>query len=194
MKRHALTIAQRHSAERFALALVSTGLIACSSGQATPEVEVPSEQQAWLLSACTAGTPDFGSWSRDQHGALSFALPPGYKMLKGPPDVISLQGPARRATLGAHFVPPQDARQMFDFYRYRARVRQNVCRGSFGGYPADVVGSYDKGRYGLVAMFEPVWGGANAGKFLYVSISSPRLEEARELRTVLHSIQLAEIR
>jgi hypothetical protein len=59
------------------------------------------------------------------------------------------------------------------------------------GYPAEVVGSYDDGQFGLLALWEASWGGEDAGKWLLARITGLRVEEAIELRAVLHTIRPA---
>jgi hypothetical protein len=82
-----------------------------------------------------------------------------------------------------------EARQTYDSYYFRARQKRNACRASLSGYTADVIGFYDRGQYGLIARWAAAWGGEDAGKVLIATIMSPRVEEAIELRAVLHTMR-----
>jgi hypothetical protein len=82
-----------------------------------------------------------------------------------------------------------EARQTYDSYFFFAPQKRNACRARLSGYSADVIGFYDRGQYGLIARWEVTWGGEDAGKVLVATIRSPRVEEAIELRAVLHTMR-----
>ena len=82
-----------------------------------------------------------------------------------------------------------EARRIYDSYFFRSQQKRNACRSRLSGYPADVIGFYDRGQYGLVARWEVTWGGEDAGKWLVATMRSPRVEEAIELRAVLHTMR-----
>lgn len=190
MNRHASTRAPWWSmADRHLLACLGVifSFAACSGTQAMRRPEILSGEEAWVASACTPAHPDFSEWGRRLVGGVSVATPPGYIVLQGPRDNIAFRGPARRSSIG--FTLVRDEKQVFDSYYYRQAQKRNACRDVIGGYPADVVGWYDRGQYGLIARWEASWGGEDDGKWLLAVISSTRLEEATELRAVLHSIR-----
>ena len=141
------------------------------------------------MSACSPARPDFTSWTRRQVGGVTIAAPPGFIVEQGQPTNIAVRGAGRQSFLG--FTIERDARQTFDAFSFRQRQKRNQCRDYLGGYPADVVAWYDRGQYGLVARWEAAWGGKDEGQWLLATIFSSRLEEARDLRAVLHTIQPA---
>jgi hypothetical protein len=53
----------------------------------------------------------------------------------------------------------------------------------------DVIGTYDRGQFALTAFWEASWGGEDAGRWLQARVMSNSLEEAIELRAVLHTIR-----
>jgi hypothetical protein len=102
---------------------------------------------------------------------------------------IYVRNSARRAHLALTFLLQHEARKNYDLDFYRQVQKRNVCRTSLSGYPADVIGTYNLGQFGLVALWEASWGGEDAGKWLQAGISSSRVEEAIDLRAVLHTIR-----
>lgn len=143
-----------------------------------------------MSSACTPAPADFSTWSQRRLGGVTFAVPPGYVVEPdSPTDRISVRDEGRRAQLAFSFIFPQEARQTFDaLYRNRG-PRQSACEGRLSGYPVDVIGRYDRGRFTLSAFWEASWGGDDAGKWLQATIVSTQLEKAIELRAVLHTIR-----
>jgi hypothetical protein len=189
-----LTTVSRWSSEGrrlLAWLVVACGITACSRNQASPGTDLPSAEEAWVASACTPAHPDFSAWTRRRVGGVTVAAPPGYEVLQGPPTNILFQGPARRSSGMFQLMLRNEARTTFDSYRFRQRQKTNVCRGRLSGYPADVIGMYDRGQYMLVAFWEATWGGEDAGKWLMATIRSPRIEEATELRAILHTMRPA---
>ena len=192
MNRHALTIARPWpKADRYLVTWFAAvcSLAGCSRNTGIARADVPSAEEAWVASVCTPASPDFSSWTRRQVGGVTIAIPPSYTPLQGPPTNILIQGPARRSSGGLAVYEASEARRMYDSYFFRARQKRNACRANLSGYPADVIGSYDRGQYGLFARWEVTWGGKDAGKFLIATIISPRVEEAIELRAVLHTMR-----
>ena len=192
MNRHALTIAMPWAkADRrlvTSLAVVFS-LTACSRNPGTVRADVPSAEEAWVGSVCTPVSPDFSSWTRRQVGGVTIGIPPGYTPLQDALTNIGIQGPARRANMFFAIYQAPEARQTYDSYYFRARQKRNACRANLSGYPADVIGFYDRGQYGLIARWAAGWGGEDAGKVLIATITSPRVEEAIELRAVLHTMR-----
>src|SRR6185503_16479578 len=192
MLRYCLTrTLRRSSSDRRLLAwlVVVCALTGCSRNQASHGTDVPSAEEAWVASACTPAHPDFSTWTRRRVGGVTVAAPPGYEALQGPPTNILFQGPARRTSGVFQVILPNEARTAFDSYRFRQRQKTNVCRASLSGYSADVIGMYDRGQYVVVALWEATWGGEDAGKWLMATIRSPRVEEATELRAILHTMR-----
>jgi hypothetical protein len=191
MTRHALTIATRWSPDRNFLVLLAAGcsLTGCGRNQAIPRDEIPSDEKAWVMSACDPARPDFTSWSRGQIGGVSIAAPPGFTLEQSAPTTIAVRGSARQSSLV--FDVERDPRQTFDALFSLQRQTRHQCRDYMGPYPADVVAWYDRGQYGLVARWEATWGSGDEGTWLLARISSTRVEEARMLRAVLHSLQPA---
>jgi hypothetical protein len=194
MNRHALTIAMvRSQADRPLVALLGAlfGLLGCSRSQAI-EGDVPSGEQAWVNAACTPASPDIGQWARRLVGGVMVSAPPGYTILQGPPTNVLFQGPARRSQGAFSVVRPHEAQQNYDSYFFRQRRYRNACRANLSGYTADVIATYDAGRYTLYARWDAnQWGGEDSGKWLEATILSPRLEEAIELRAILHTVRPA---
>jgi hypothetical protein len=102
---------------------------------------------------------------------------------------IYVRNDARRSHLSLSFILQHEARQNYDAVFFRQVRKRNPCRTSLSGYPADVIGTYDRGQFALTAIWEATWGGEDAGKWLHATIASPRVEEAIELRAVLHTIR-----
>lgn len=168
---------------------VACALAGCRTNQAIQRADVPSAEEAWVASACTPAHPDFSTWTRRRVGGVTVAAPPGFIVEQGPPTNIGIRSPARSTYGLFSVVRQQEAQQMFDSYYYRQQQRRNVCRASLSGYPADVVATYDRGRYTLIARWQAEWGGEDSGKWLLATITSSRPEEATELRAILHTVR-----
>jgi len=104
---------------------------------------------------------------------------------------IYVRSDARRAHLSLTFLLQHEARQNYDLAFYRQVQKRNPCRTSLSGYQADAIGTYNLGQFSLIAVWEASWGGEDAGKWLMATISSTRVEEAIDLRAVLHTIRPA---
>jgi len=195
MDLHPLTIAPGWSrADRHFLVglTIVCGLTGCSSGQAIQRPDVPSAEESWVNSACSPESPDFSAWPRRSVGGVTVGAPPGYTVLQGPPTNILFQGPARRSYGGFNVVQRQESQQNYDRYFYAQHTYRNACSAPLSGYAAQVVATFDRGKYTLYARWDAnQWGGGDAGKWLEASISSPRVEEAIELRAILHTMRPA---
>jgi hypothetical protein len=177
-------------ADRHLVALAAVcSLAGCSSTQAGQRVDVPSREDAWVAAACTAAHPDFSTWTRHRVGGVTIAVPPGYIVEQGPMTNIYVRNDARRAHLSLTFLLQHEARQNYDLAFYRQVQKRNPCRSSLSGYQADAIGTYNLGQFSLIAVWEASWGGEDAGKWLMATISSTRVEEAIDLRAVLHTIR-----
>jgi hypothetical protein len=196
VNRHALTIAPGWSrADRLLLVCLTIvfGLAGCSRNQAIQR-DVPSAEEAWVNGACTPVSPDFSAWPRRRVGGVTVAAPPGYEVLQGPPTNILFRGPARRTSGGFSVVQPPEAQQNYDYYFLSQHRYRNACRANLSGYTAQVIATYDRGQYALYARWDAnQWGGEDAGKWLQASVTSPRVEEAIELRAILHTMRPADI-
>src|SRR5262245_41741655 len=96
-------------------------LAACSTGQgATPEVNVPSSDQAWVNSACDAASIDTTGWRRFKLGDLTIRVPPQYTPTGYAGYDFAARGPGGTVRMRLH---PQ-ARYAFDSYNV-ARRGQN---------------------------------------------------------------------
>jgi hypothetical protein len=144
-----------------------------------------------VLAACTPVAPDFSAWTRRQVAGVTIAVPPGWIVEQGPPTNIGIRNAARRSYAGFGIHERSEAKENYDFLYYRQRKYRNACRTNLSGYPADVIASYDRGQYNLFAFWQAEWGGKDAGKWLSASITSTRVEEATELRALLHTVQPA---
>ena len=123
---------------------------------------------------------------------MTIAVPPGYIVEQGPMTNIYVRNAARRSHIAFIVLNSTEARKTFDDAYYRQRQKQSACRASLSGYPAEVVGGYDRGQFALMALWDASWGGDDAGKSLLATIASPRAEEATELRAVLHTVRPVE--
>ena len=177
---------------RHLFVLLGIALCLACSGQQSIRQDLPSEQEAWVNSACTPVSPDFSAWTRRQVGSVTIAIPPGYIAEQGPPTNIGIRGPARRSTIVVAIHNQQEAQRSFDASYDRQRQYRHVCRTTLSGYTADVIGGYDRGQYFLVARWQVEWKGGDEGKSLVASISGTRLEEVIELRAVIHTIRPVE--
>ena len=193
MIRHASTILPAHPRAgcRFVAWLLAVCTIGgCSRSQGISAADVASAEEAWVASACTPAAPDFSLWRRRQVSGVTIAIPPGYTPEQGPKTNIGIRGPARRSGMSFAIYMPHETRRMYDSYFFQTKKEHHACSTSLSGYPADVIAWYDRGQYGLFARWDAnEWGGEDAGKFLVATIVSPRVEEARELRTILHTMR-----
>ena len=172
---------------------IACGITGCSSNPSIRGGDVPSAEEAWVNAACTPVSPDFSEWPRRRVGGVTVAAPPGYEVLQGPPTNILFQGPARRSTGTFTVVQRQEGQRNYDRYFFGHYTHRNACRATLSGYAAEVVATFDRGRYSLYARWDAdQWGGGDAGKWLEGSIISPRVEEAIELRAILHTMRPAE--
>lgn len=143
-----------------------------------------TENQAWVSTTCDAGSPDDSTWQRHRLGGITIAVPPTYTVSRGTEFSLILR--AGRGTLA--FTLHRNARYLFDDMNY-PRLNQNWCNASFSGYATEVIGWYDRGLFGLVARWDATWGGEDAGKWLFARMTATRVQDARVLRSVLHTIR-----
>lgn len=164
------------------------GLISAIScgGQPSPELDVPSADQAWVATACDPVSVDTTGWRRERLGDLTIAIPPEY--VNGPyqPYTLGFRGPLGAVRMLLH----RDARYSFDADN-RARRGQNWCNGILGGYQAEVLAWRDQFRganYNLSARVLATWGGQDEGKWLYINLKASRLRDAYRMRDALHTL------
>ena len=191
MTLHALTIAKRWSRADRQLVLwlaAVCSLAGCNRNRVGQQI-VNSPEEAWLASACSPVETDVSTWARRRVGGVTIAVPPGYVVEQGPLTSMSIRNESRRSHIAFNFIFPQEARQTFDALSNNRRPRQSACEGRLSGYPVDVIGTYDRGQFALTAFWEASWGGEDAGRWLQARVTSNRLEEAIELRAVLHTIR-----
>lgn len=161
-------------------------LCACSPAR-DPALEPapPSPDRAWVASTCDAGSPaDTTGWKRHRLGDITIAAPARFTISEGTPYTLRLRGGSGSLSLTLH----RNARYLFDDLN-RARRNQVWCRASYGGYQTEVLGWKDLGYFGLIARWEATWGGQDAGKWLFASMSALQLSDAQLLRDMLHTIQ-----
>lgn len=203
MTRHALTIA---TGWRRALGLMATVccVAACSSGQAgTPEVNVPSSDEAWVASACDPVSVDTTGWKRYRLGDLSIQIPAQYTLIgqSSSQYTLSVRGPGGNLSVFLH----RDARYSFDGYN-AARRGQNWCRGSLGGFQAEIVSWFERfagaprdtragearigATYNFAARLPASWGGQDTGKWLFAYVGASRIRDAHMLRDALHTLSV----
>ena len=147
------------------------------------EPEPLTPDQAWVASTCDAGGPIDTTWRRHRLGGITIAVPPKYTVSEGTPYALTLRGRGS-LTLTLH----RNARYLFDDMN-RARRFQNWCRASFSGYATEVIAWRELMSFNLIARWEATWGGEDAGKWLFASMRAGRLEDAKQLRDVLHTIR-----
>lgn len=151
------------------------------------EPEPLTPDQAWVASTCDAGSPaDTTGWKRHRLGDITIAAPGRFTVSEGTPYSLRLRSGSGSLSLTLH----RNARYLFDDSN-RARRNQNWCRASFGGYETEVLAWKDVGFFGLVARWEATWGGQDAGKWLFASLSAMQLSDAQMLRDMLHTIAVA---
>ena len=93
---------------------------------------------------------------------------------------------------GFSLVQPDEGRRNYDYYFFGQHRYRNACRAILSGYTAEVIATFDRGKYSLYARWDAnQWGGEDAGKWLQASITGPRVEEAIELRSILHTMRPA---
>ena len=196
MNRHALTIAPRWSKADLHLLVYLTilyGVTGCSSNKSIQGGDIPSAEQAWVNAACTPVSPDFSEWPRRKVGGVTVAAPPGYEILQGPPTNILFRGPARRSTGLFAVVQRLEGQRNYDRSFFGQYAYRNACRATLSGYAAEVVATFNSGRYSLYARWDAdQWGRGDEGKWLEAWINSPRVEEAIQLRAILHTMRPAE--
>lgn len=180
--------------------VVACVLAACSSGQgAAPEVNVPSSDQAWVNSACDASSVDTTGWRRYKLGDLTIQVPPQYTPTGYAGYDFAARGSGAIVRMRLH---PQ-ARYVFDGYNV-ARRGQNWCKGSLGGYQAEILSWFEpfdgnrrdtrggelimEASYNFVARLPASWGGQDEGKWLFVYIGASRIRDAYALRDALHTL------
>jgi hypothetical protein len=178
-------------------------LAACSSSQgADPEVNVPSSDQAWVASACDAASIDTTGWRRYRLGDLTIQVPPQYTPTGYAGYDFAARGHGGTIWMRLH---PQ-ARYAFDSYNI-ARRGQNWCRGSLGGYQAEILSWFEPfngnrrdtrggeliigASYNFVARLPASWGGQDEGKWLFIYVGASRLRDAYALRDALHTLSAA---
>jgi hypothetical protein len=151
------------------------------------EPEPLTPDQVWVASTCDAGSPaDTTGWKRHRLGDITIAAPGRFTVSEGTPYSLRLRSGSGSLFLTLH----RNARYLFDDSN-RARRNQNWCRASFGGYETEVLAWKDVGFFGLVARWEATWGGQDAGKWLFASLSAMQLSDAQMLRDMLHTIAVA---
>ena len=177
---HALTIAGRRS-----VAVIPAMLLALSgcARQASYEPVVLSEDQAWIASTCDPGSPVDSGWQRHQIGGVTISVPPTYRVSRSAPFGLTLRG---RGTLWLTL--GRESKYEFEVLN-RPRPVQKWCSGSLSGYPTEVLGWKHDGVYGLAALWAASWGGDDAGKWLVARMTTTRIQDARLLRSVLHTIR-----
>ena len=186
---------------------------ACSSGQAsTPEVNVPSSDDAWVASACQPVSIDTTGWRRHRLGDISIQVPTQYSLTgqsKRPVAVGSdyigfdmvVRGPGGSIGIQLH----RNARYTFDQFN-GARRGQNWCSGSLGGYQAEIVSWFEPFRgsrrdtfageliigatYNFAARLPASWGGQDAGKWMFIYVGASRIRDAHMLRDALHTLSV----
>ena len=194
MHRPARTIApwpSRTAPHLVAWLIALFSITACSRNQSIQRADVPSAEEAWVNAACSPATPDFSGWTRHRVEGVTIAAPPSFIVEQGSPTSLAVRSPSRSTYGALSFVFQKEARETFDSYFFRQQRMRNLCRATMSGYPADVFASYDRGRFALVARWQAEWGGEDAGKWMLATISSTRLEEATELRAILHTMRPA---
>ena len=197
-----------------ALFTASWCFAACSSGQsATPEVNVPSSDEAWVASACQPASIDTTGWRRYRVGDLSIQVPREYVLTGQSSRPISwesdyfgsdlyFRGPGGSLSIQLH----RNARYTFD-QANRARRGQNWCSGSLGGHQAEIVSWYERfagtprdtragelilgATYNFAARLPASWGGQDDGKWVFAYVGASRLRDAHRLRDALHTISPA---
>jgi hypothetical protein len=207
MNRHALTIARRQPRTDHPLVGwvgVAGFLLACSSGQGgTPEVSVPSGDEAWVASACQPASVDTTGWRRYRVGDVTIHVPPEYSLIGQSSRTYDLRfrGPGGTLSIQLH----RNAGYSFDQVN-QARRGQNWCRGNLGGYQAEIVSWLEPFRgtrrdtrageliisatYNFAARLPATWGGQDQGKWVFVYVGASRLRDARLLRDALHSLSV----
>lgn len=203
MNRHALRIAPRSRADRHLFLWMSGvfGLAACSSGQANPEVNVPSSDQAWVASACDAASIDTTGWRRHRLGDITIAVPAEYRFSSPDQYQLVFRGPRGTLVLSLH----RDARYSFDAAN-SARRGQNWCNGNLGGNQAEILSWFEPfdgirrdtragelqigAAYNFVARLPATWGGQDEGKWLFAQVGASRLRDAHVLRDALHTLSV----
>jgi hypothetical protein len=89
-----------------------------------------------------------------------------------------------------NLVQPQESQKNYDRFFYGQHTYRNACDANLSGYAAQVVATFDRGMYSLYARWDAnQWGSGDGGKWLEASVSSPRVEEAIELRAILHTMR-----
>ena len=204
MNRHVLRIAPRRSrADRRLLLLVGVVAACSSSSQATPELDVPSSDEAWVASACQPASIDTTGWRHYRLGDLTIEVPSEYRP-SGAPDPYRLvfRGPGGSLMLYMH----RSVRDAFDGSN-SPRRGQNWCNGSLGGNRAEILSWFEPftgqrrdtrggelvlgATYNFVAQLPASWGGQDEGKWLFIRIGASRLRDARALRDAVHTIRPA---
>jgi hypothetical protein len=188
-------------------------LTACSSGQAgTPEVNVPSTDEAWVASACQPVSVDTSGWRRYRLGDISIRIPTQYSLtgqssrpLAVGSDYVgydlTFRGPGGSLSIQLH----RNARYTFDRFN-GARRGQNWCHGSLGGYQAEIVSWFERfsgaprdtrageavigATYNFAARLPATWGGQDAGKWLFAYVGATRIRDAHLLRDALHTLSV----
>ena len=199
MSLHVLTIANR-----WPLTLVLGLSVSCSSSQASPEVSVPSSDEAWVASACDAVSVDTTGWRRHRIADITIQAPSQYTPSgsRGQTEHsrdLTLRGPGGSIQI----IVDRNARYMYDDVN-RARRGQNMCNGSLGGYQSEIISWFERfgstptdtrsgelvlgATYNFAARLPVSWGGPDAGKWLFVYVGASRIRDAYLLRDVLHTL------
>ena len=176
-------------------------------GQASPEVSVPSPDEAWVASACQPVSVDTTGWLSYRIGDLMIQAPPEYQG-SGFGYEFSIRGPGGFLYLHLH----RNARYDFDATNV-ARRGQTWCNGSLGGYQAEILSWFDGFartsartpriqsaiqnpqtpqaaiNYNYVARLEATWGGQDQDKWLFARVGASRLRDAQQLRAALHTLR-----
>ena len=114
---------------------------------------------------------------------------------------MSVRGPGGNLSVFLH----RDARYSFDRYN-AARRGQNWCRGSLGGFQAEIVSWFERfggtprdtrageliisATYNFAARLPATWGGQDAGKWLFAYVGATRIRDAHLLRDALHTLSV----
>lgn len=196
-----------------ALPVFILGLVACGSSQAgTPDVDVPSPDEAWVASACQPISVDTTGWRRHRLGDISIQIPTQYSLTGQSSRPVAFgsdyfgydltfRGPGGSLSIQLH----RNARYTFDRFN-GARRGQNWCNGSLGGYQAEIVSWFERfagaprdtrageaiigATYNFAARLPASWGGQDAGKWLFAYVGATRLRDAHLLRDALHTLSV----
>jgi hypothetical protein len=201
MGRHALRIALRdplYSSLTRTLVRAGAGAviivtISCASGGAASAGSdnvansgSSAPDQAWVDSACLPASVDTTGWRRHRIGDFTIQAPAEYRVGPFEPYNLNIRGPGGSLTLVLH----RNAIYLFDTAN-RARRFQNWCQGTLGGYQAEIVSWHERFRgaaYNFAARLRPTVGTRDEDKWLFVTISASRLQDAQKLRDAMHTL------